>query len=161
MTSLFLLLVIVHSSFIKSHKVIAVLASSNEKVLLNNSWIELPKLCDTLVLMLENTDNHPLYPPKTAVQTKHLGWVKVSQAIVSVASDRSTSYNFYIQVQNEIERAYAELRDRLSQKHFKKCYSRLSIQEKSTINQMSPKIISEAEPIPWELLSGQSQAHFY
>ena len=48
-----------------------------------------------------------------------------SKAIISLQSDRGTTYGVYISIQNEIEAAYNELRNRLALETYKRSYSDL------------------------------------
>jgi len=82
-------------------------------------------------------------------------------AIISVQSDRGTSYGMYITVQNELLAAYTELRNRYAKTHIKGKYAGMSYEEllllddkdndqlKAVIKKIKnayPQIISDAEP---------------
>ena len=73
-------------------------------------------------------------------------------AVISLRNDTETSYDMYIQVQNELTRAINELRDELSEEKFGKPYKELNkddVEEKKmilAIRQVYPQRISEAEP---------------
>ncbi len=81
-----------------------------------------------------------------------------NKAVISLESDRGTSYGTYISVQNELVGAYTDLRNRLSKKLYNVSYTELLKQSKNDINNESlkekikniktkyPQIISEAEP---------------
>jgi len=80
-----------------------------------------------------------------------------NKAIISLESDRGTSYGTYIAVQNELVGAYTILRNRLSEKLYGISYTQLlkdnknrpseSMKEKiANIKAKYPQIISEAEP---------------
>jgi biopolymer transport protein ExbD len=72
-----------------------------------------------------------------------------SKQVISLQNDRGTSYDMYIQVQNELAAAYNELRDELSMKKFGKKFSELTESEKDKIDAIKavyPQRISEAEP---------------
>lgn len=67
--------------------------------------------------------------------------------VVSVQTDRGTSYNVYFQVQNEFGScAYNELRDELSKAKFGKLYGALDDEHQAAIREYYPQKISEAEP---------------
>jgi biopolymer transport protein ExbD len=68
------------------------------------------------------------------------------EAIVSLKSDRGTSYNMYIQVQNELAAAYNELREEMSRNSFGLAYRELTKEQQRDIRQEIPMKISEAEP---------------
>lgn len=73
-------------------------------------------------------------------------------AVISLRNDTETSYDMYIQVQNELTRAINELRDELSVEKFGKKYDELEkgiSEEKEmimAIRVVYPQRISEAEP---------------
>ena len=73
-------------------------------------------------------------------------------AVISLRNDTETSYDMYIQVQNELTRAINELRDELSLDKFGKKYEELdkSIPEEKemiiAVRNVYPQRISEAEP---------------
>ncbi|MCH2084513.1 MAG: biopolymer transporter ExbD [Saprospiraceae bacterium] len=66
--------------------------------------------------------------------------------IISLQNDRSTSYDTYMGVYNELKEAYNELWEDLSQKNFNAPYHQLAIAQQKTIRNEIPMIISEAEP---------------
>lgn len=76
-----------------------------------------------------------------------------SSAVVSLRNDRGTSYDMYIQVQNELQSAVNQLRDEISLKNFGKRYSELDANREEdkerilAVRQVYPQRISEAEPI--------------
>jgi hypothetical protein len=78
-------------------------------------------------------------------------------ALISLQTDRNTSYNLYLQVQNELEAAVNELRDELSLAKFNESYASLEerygrSKESSLLDKIKavrlvyPQRISEAEP---------------
>jgi len=80
-----------------------------------------------------------------------------NKAVISLESDRGTSYGTYISVQNELVGAYTVLRNRLSNKLYGISYTQLlkdnkiqpsqSLKDKiANIKAKYPQIISEAEP---------------
>ncbi|MEG2494007.1 MAG: biopolymer transporter ExbD, partial [Rikenellaceae bacterium] len=71
---------------------------------------------------------------------------QVSKAVISLQNTRYTSYNMYIKVQNELTRAYNELRNDLSQREFGKTYDNLDENQQTAIRDAIPLRISEAEP---------------
>ncbi len=74
-------------------------------------------------------------------------WVyPVSKGVISLQNDRGTSYNMYIMVQNELTRAFNEVRDEVSMQKFGVKFSDLSEEQRSVIQKAVPLKISEAEP---------------
>lgn len=81
-----------------------------------------------------------------------------AKAIISLQSDRGTTYGMYVSIQNEIEAAYNELRNKLALKKYQRSYKDLlsdykdsgkeSIKDKiDFLKDSYPQIISEPEPI--------------
>ncbi len=69
------------------------------------------------------------------------------KAIISLQSDRGTSYATYISVQNELVGAYTVLRNKYAQKNFGKDFDKLTNEQQKEIKiNIYPQIISEAEP---------------
>lgn len=81
-----------------------------------------------------------------------------NKAIISVQSDRGTEFDTYIQVQNELLRAYRDLRNRLSLEKYNVSFTELEQNYKDDkgnedlkkkvddIKKSYPQIISDAEP---------------
>ena len=70
----------------------------------------------------------------------------VSEGVISLQNTRDTSYEVYIQVQNELTRAFNEVRDEVSMSKFGKKFADLSDAESKVITKAIPMKISEAEP---------------
>jgi len=66
-------------------------------------------------------------------------------AIISLQNDRSTSYETYIGVYNELKAAYNELRDERAIKIYSKPIAELPKKEQNKIKKEIPLVISEAE----------------
>ena len=76
-----------------------------------------------------------------------VGKVRVTKDhVVSLQNDNTTSYKIYLAVQNELVKAYNELREEAARRYFNRPYEELLIDEKDLINKVYPQRISEAEP---------------
>jgi len=74
-------------------------------------------------------------------------WVyPVSQGVISLQTTRDTGYQVYIQVQNELTRAFNEVRDEVALRKFGSRFSELSEGERTAVTDAVPLKISEAEP---------------
>ncbi len=69
-----------------------------------------------------------------------------NKAIVSLKNDRGTKYKAYLEVYNEIQAAYNELRDEEARRKYGKPYSQLNRDQRKAVRDKYPLIISEAEP---------------
>ena len=69
-----------------------------------------------------------------------------SKHVISLQTDRSTSYNTYFEVSNELYYAYDELRDDLARKEYGKPYNDLDATQQMLCRLYYKTMISEAEP---------------
>ena len=67
------------------------------------------------------------------------------KAVVSLQNQEGTSYKTYIEVQNELTKAYNELRDEKSNMDYGKDFNRLDNEEQKKIKDFFPMKVSEAE----------------
>ena len=70
----------------------------------------------------------------------------VSEGVISLQNTRDTSYQRYIEVQNELTRAFNEVRDEVAMAKFGSKFADLSEEERKVITKAIPMKISEAEP---------------
>ena len=67
------------------------------------------------------------------------------KAVVSLQNQEGTSYSMYIQVQNELTKAYNELRNEKSNLDYGMNFAKLDAEEQKTIKEYYPMKVSEAE----------------
>ena len=70
----------------------------------------------------------------------------VSLGVVSLQTTRDTGYQPYIMVQNELARAFNEIRDEVALKKFGDKFESLNSEQRDIITKAVPLKISEAEP---------------
>ena len=74
-------------------------------------------------------------------------WVyPVSKGVVSLQTARDTNYDIYLMVQNELTRAFNEIRDEVAMEKFGAKLIDLPEEERNVITKAIPLAISEAEP---------------
>ena len=66
--------------------------------------------------------------------------------VISLQTDRATSYDVYFQIENELYGAYNDLRDELARKTFGRPYRECTEDEQLACRQYYKCVISEAEP---------------
>ena len=66
-------------------------------------------------------------------------------AVISLQNDKLTSYEFYIKVQDELTKAYHELRSTYAYAHFNKTEHELTKEELFEVQKAYPFLLSEAE----------------
>lgn len=115
--------------------VLFVLVNSNDQLLVDEKVATIGELRDIVKAFVDNNGRNPDYSDSP------------QEAIVSLKNDIGTSYNMYIQVQNEIAAAYRELRDDLSMQLYQKKFDELEeIEQRDRVKKAFPMRVSEAEP---------------
>ncbi len=132
---------------VKDRNICKILVNSHNQLLVNGKHGDIRTLKMEAKEFLSNPDNKSSLPEKKVKNIKGLGEIPVSLGIISLKNDRGTSYNMYIQVQNELTAAVNELRNELSIEKFGIKFSKLSDDIKiKAIKKAVPVSISEAEP---------------
>lgn len=132
---------------IKDRNVLKVLVSKSNALLVQGKFIDIRDLKETAKVFLLNPNNSDDLPEMEEKDIPGLGKIKVSKGVISLKNDRGTSYETYINVQNELAAAISELRNDLSKQKFGVKYADLTDQSKSdAISKAIPVAISEAEP---------------
>lgn len=132
---------------VKERNIFNVLVNKNDRLFINKGWGDIRTLRADTKEFLANPQNLETLPEKKVETIPFLGDYPVSKGIISLKNDRGTSYDMYIQVQNELTAAVNELRDELSRQKFGKPFSELEDQDLvNAIQKAIPMSISEAEP---------------
>ena len=132
---------------IKKRNILVVLINSNNQILCDNQFIDIKQLKDKVKEFIENPYNDEHKPEKTEVDVPFYGKMRVTKNhVISLMNDRGTEYQAYIDVQNELAKAYNELRDDVSRKKFGKAFADLEDEQQKAVQMIYPQKISEAEP---------------
>lgn len=131
---------------IAKRNILQVLVNRNNQLAVNGELIDVARLKDRTVEFILNPTNDENLPEKTVKQIDLLGNVEVSKGIVSLQSDKGTSYDMYIAVQDQLAAAYNDVRDRKAMSKWGKKYSALTSEQQDAIKDWVPMSISEAEP---------------
>ena len=94
---------------------------------------------------IRNRSNDP-NKPETRDTVVNGKTVRMSKGIISLQNDRGTEYGKYIQVQNEIVKAFNSLRDEIAKDVYGAYYKDLDDEQQGIIKDLVPQMISEAEP---------------
>ena len=112
--------------------------------------IVLSQLKERAKEFIENPMDDPNLPERTdkEIELANGGkWVyPVSEGVISLQTTRDTNYQSYIMVQNELTRAFNEVRDEVAIRKFGSKYSELTEDERNAVAKAVPLKISEAEP---------------
>ena len=131
---------------INKRNVFSIMVNFNDEILANSEIVPLSQLTNRVKEFLENPLNNVNLPEKDIKLIDFMGEYPVSKGVVSLTNDQSTSYNMYVQVQNELQRAVNELRDKVSLQYFGKKYDNLDTALQKSIQKAIPINISEAPP---------------
>ncbi len=132
---------------VKERNVFNVLVNKNDRLMVDGRVGDIRTLKLETKEFLSNPNNDPNLPEKREEVIPGIGPFQVSKGIISLKNDRGTSYDMYIQVQNELTAAVNELRDELSKQKFGKKFSELTDNNSiEAIQKAIPVSISEAEP---------------
>jgi biopolymer transport protein ExbD len=123
-----------------------VLVNSANMLLVEGKPGNLETLKDDAKTFFLNSSDDPNLPEKKLESIDLMGEVYVSKGVISLKNDRGTSYEMYIKVQNELTRAFQELRDELAVEKFGTKYDNLDPQKQEAVQAVIPIAISEAEP---------------
>lgn len=131
---------------INRRNIIVVKINSADKILAGSDPIVLSQLKDKVKIFLSNPQDDPSLPEKEVKDIEGYGSYPVSKGVISLQNDRGTSYNAYIEVQNELLRAINELRDEFSMRAYGKRFAALTEAQQGIVKDAIPQNISEAEP---------------
>lgn len=133
---------------IKARNVLNVLVNKNDRLMVDGKPGDIRTLKDVAKkFMTPVYPDNPAYPETEIKNISFLGELPISKGVISLKNDRGTSYEMYIKVQNELARAFNELKDELSTRKFGVKYTSLVNEDQTkAINEAVPVRISEAEP---------------
>lgn len=131
---------------IAKRNILQVMVNRDNLLAINGELLDVSKLKDRTIEFILNPMNDESLPEKTVKDINLLGNVEVSKGIVSLQSDKGTSYEMYIAVQDQLAAAYNEVRDRKAMSKWGKKYAALTSEQQEAIKDWIPMSISEAEP---------------
>ncbi len=131
---------------IKERNVFEVLINSKNQLLVESRPMQLSQLKDATKEFISNPLNETNLPEKADKEVPYFGVYPISKGIISLQNDRGTQYQVYLSVQNELQRAYDELRNELSRSKFGTTYDKLDEEQQKAVREIYPQRISEAEP---------------
>lgn len=151
---------------VKEKNVLDIVVNRNNQLLVENEYVKVTDIKRLAMKFIDNggglstpIDNKPGEPcdycegAKDPNSSDH-----PTKAIISLQSDRGTTYGMYVSIQNEIEAAYNQLRNDLATKRYGRSYDALlqdyddnpteSLKVKiDDLKDKYPQIITEPEPL--------------
>ena len=132
---------------VNKRNLLVVLINSSNQILCGDQFVDIKQLKDKVKEFIENPYNDANKPEKTEEDVPFFGKVMTAKKhVISLQNDRGTEYQAYISVQNELAKAYNELRDDVSRKKFGKAFADLDEEQQKAVQMIYPQKISEAEP---------------
>lgn len=132
---------------IKERNILIVLLNAQNQLMVGGQLINISELKDKAKEFIQNPQNKGNLPEKSTINVQFFGNVEATtNHVISLMNDRGTSYQAYIDVQNELVRAYNELRDEIAQSQWHLNYEDLNKEQQSAVREIYPQRISEAEP---------------
>jgi len=136
---------------IKEKNIFDVLVNRNNEILVQNEYVEIGDIRQMAKDFIDNgggvdAEGNPCDWCNGAKDPESSDHPK--KAVVSIESNRGTSYSTFISVQNELVAAYNELRDEYAKKKFGVLFNELSADRQKKIkDDIYPQIISERPPV--------------
>ena len=131
---------------VNRRNIIQVKINSNDRIIAGGQIMDVTEIKDKIVEFVTNPMNLETLPEKEMKEIEGFGQYAVSKGVVSLQNDRGTSYNAYLQVQNELVKAFNEIRDDFAMKNYGKKYNALEEDKQKIVRDAIPQSISEAEP---------------
>lgn len=131
---------------INMRNIIQVKINSNDRILAGGQPMDVSQVKDKIIEFVMNPGNSDALPEKEMTDISGFGQYPVSKGVVSLQNDRGTSYDVYLKVQNEIVKAFNEIRDNFAVQNYGKKYASLDEDKQEIVRKAIPQNISEAEP---------------
>ena len=133
---------------VKERNVLQVRINKDNQLMVGSEYLEVTQLRAKAKEFIANPNDEENKPEKHVVNIPLLGGdcMVTKNHVISVTNDVGTSYQAYIDVQNELVAAYNELRNEKAKSAFGKDYVECNEDEQKAIREFFPQKISEAEP---------------
>lgn len=136
----------VEADQVNRRNIMIVLVNSSDRLFAGGQPMDISMLKDKVKEFITNPADLPSLPEKREKNIEGFGPYMVSRAVVSLTNDRGTSYDAYIQVQNELATAFREVRDDFAMQQWGKKYEALDEDQQKIVREAIPQNISEQEP---------------
>ena len=132
---------------VKERNILNVMINKYDKLMVNGKPSQVEDLKEITKDFITPKPNDETAPEVEVKEIDLIGNFMTNKGVVSLKNDRGTSYQMYIAVQNELAKAFNELREEVSRQYFNTSYSSLTDKDKiDAVNKAVPVRISEAEP---------------
>ena len=135
------------SAKVHDRNILVLLVNRYDRLMVEHKEIHIGELRDIAKEFIQNPQNRNDLPIVENIRVDYFGLFPVTtKHVISLRSDRGTSYEMYIAVQNELAAAYNELRNKLAQSKWNMNFDKLPFEKQKAITTIYPVKISEAEP---------------
>lgn len=131
---------------VNRRNIVVVRINAQDRILAGGTPMDITQVKDQIKEFITNPANSEALPEKEMKDIEGFGQYAVSKGVVSLQNDRGTSYSAYLRVQNEIVKAFNEIRDDFAMVNFGSKYADLDEEKQRIVRDAVPQSISEAEP---------------
>ena len=131
---------------VNRRNIVVVRINAQDRILAGGVPMDVTQVKDQIKEFITNPTNSESLPEKEMKEIEGFGQYAVSKGVVSLQSDRGTSYSAYLRVQNEIVKAFNEIRDDFAMVNYGSKYADLDEDKQKIVRDAIPQSISEAEP---------------
>lgn len=131
---------------IKERNVWVVLINSNNQLMVEGDVMPLNLLKEKTIEFLKNPLNKANLSEKRVENVDPFGEIEITKGLISLQNDRSTSYEMFIAVMNELVAAGNDIKNEFSMQRFGKKYDDLPDHLKDAVRKAVPAVISESDP---------------
>ncbi len=131
---------------VNRRNIVVVRINSQDRILAGGVPMDVTQVREKIKEFIINPANIESLPEKEMKEIEGFGQYAVSKGVVSLQNDRGTSYSAYLKVQNEIVKAFNEIRDDFAMVNFGSKYADLDEDKQKIVRDAIPQSISEAEP---------------
>ena len=131
---------------LRERNTLVIYVNQYDQIMVAGKRTDISGVKDIAKRFITNPANEPDLPETEVKAVPILGDFAVSKGVISLQNDRGTSYDVYIQIQNELTKAYNEAKDDLARKTFGRGFWEVSEEQREALGKAIPSKISEAEP---------------
>ena len=131
---------------VNRRNIVVVRINAQDRILAGGEPMDVTQVKSKIKEFITNPNNSESLPEKEMKEIEGFGQYAVSKGVVSLQNDRGTSYSAYLRVQNEIVKAFNEIRDDFAMVNYGSKYADLDEEKQKIVREAVPQSISEAEP---------------
>lgn len=127
---------------IKERNILRIAINGNQEIMIDNDLISIDQVKELSKIFLDNNGDSTC--GYCLGQSLLDSSENPSKAVISLQVDNETNYNLFVQVQDELTKAYYELRAYYAKQKFGKAPNELTAEELKIVRDAYPFLVSEA-----------------